>query len=76
MFELRIFNDSIGIRLKNAVHLGKKFLAAIFTVIVYCVHRYFLSHGEWPSGLNSSRQVTEVKLGRVRSNSEWVALEA
>ena len=32
--------------------------------------------GEWPSGLNSSRQVTEVKLGRVRSNSGWVTLEA
>ena len=26
----------------------------------------------WPSGLNSFRQVTEVKLGRVRSNSGWV----
>ena len=23
-FELKIFNDSIGIQLKNAVHLGKK----------------------------------------------------
>ena len=34
-FELQIFNDSIGIRLKNAVHLGKKFLAAIFSAIVY-----------------------------------------
>ena len=31
--------------------------------------------GEWPSGLNSSRQVTEVKLGRVRSNSGWVTSE-
>ena len=26
----------IGIRLKNALHLGKKFLAAIFSAIVYC----------------------------------------
>ena len=25
--------------------------------------------GEWPSGLNSARQVTEVGLGRVRPNS-------
>ena len=25
--------------------------------------------GEWPSGLNILRQVTEVKLGRVRSDS-------
>ena len=32
--------------------------------------------GEWPSGLYSLRQVTEVKLGRVRSNSEWVTSEA
>ena len=31
--------------------------------------------GEWPSGLNSSRQVTEVKLGRMRSNSGWVTTE-
>ena len=30
--------------------------------------------GEWPSGLNSLRQVTEVKLGRVRSDSGWVIL--
>ena len=35
-FELQIFNDSIGIRLKNAVHLGKKFLAAILSAILYC----------------------------------------
>ena len=32
--------------------------------------------GEWPSGLYSLRQVTEVKLGRVRSNSGWVTSEA
>ena len=31
---------------------------------------------EWPSGLNSFRQVTEVKFGRVRSNSGWVISEA
>ena len=32
--------------------------------------------GEWPSGLNSLRQVTEVKLGRVRSDFGWVTIEA
>ena len=32
--------------------------------------------GEWPSGLYSLRQVTEVKLGRVRSISGWVTSEA
>ena len=31
---------------------------------------------EWPSGLCSLRQVTEVKLGRVRSNSGWVTTDA
>ena len=38
---------------------------------------YYLHHlrGEWPSGLNSFRQETEVKLGRVRSNSGWVTSE-
>ena len=35
---VRITNlkDSIGIRLKNAMHLGKKILPAIFSAIVYC----------------------------------------
>ena len=32
--------------------------------------------GEWPSGLYSLRQVTEVKLGRVRSDFGWVTTEA
>ena len=32
--------------------------------------RNFHSRGEWPSGLYSLRQVTEVKLGRVRSDSD------
>ena len=32
--------------------------------------------GESPNGLYSLRQVTEVKLGRVRSDSGWVNLEA
>ena len=32
--------------------------------------------GEWPSGLCSIRQVTEVKLGRVRSDFGWVTTEA
>ena len=40
-FESRILNDYIGIRLKNAVHLGKKFLAAIFSVIVYWLFCHF-----------------------------------
>ena len=30
-----------------------------------------LLRAEWPSGLYSLRQVTEVKLGRVRSDSGW-----
>ena len=37
-------------------------------LIFYIVRRPFVFlRGEWPSGLNSLRQVTEVKLGRVRS---------
>ena len=35
-----------------------------------------LLRGEWPSGLYSLRQVTEVKLGRVRSDFGWVTIEA
>ena len=34
-----------------------------------------VARGEWPSGLCSLRQVTEVKLGRVRSDSGWVTTE-
>ena len=34
------------------------------------------TRGEWPSGLYSLRQVTEVKLGRVRSDFGWVTTEA
>ena len=32
--------------------------------------------GEWPSGLYSLCQVTEVKLGRVKSDFGWVTSEA
>ena len=35
-----------------------------------------IARGEWPSGLSSFRQVPEVKLGRVRSDSERVNSEA
>ena len=34
------FKDSVGIRLKNPVHVGKKFLAAIFSAILYCGSPY------------------------------------
>ena len=37
---------------------------------------YTSLRGEWPSGLYSLRQVTEVKLGRVRSDFGWVTTEA
>ena len=46
VFELRILNDSIGIRSKNVVHLDKKFLAAIFSVIVYCSFQYEASKND------------------------------
>ena len=39
---------------------------------LHCIH----TRGEWPSGLYSLRQVTEVKLGRVRSDFRWVTSEA
>ena len=38
-FSSWIFNDSIGIRVKNAMHLGKKLLAAVFHVIVWSVRQ-------------------------------------
>ena len=54
-------------------------------LIAFCIHQIsgldlialrVTSRGEWPSGLNSLRQVTEVKLGRVRSDFGWVTTEA
>ena len=39
-------------------------------------HSPYKMRGEWPSGLYSLRQVTEVKLGRVRSDFGWVTSEA
>lgn len=35
-FQLRIFCDFIEVQLKSAMVLGLKFLAAIFSIIVYC----------------------------------------
>ena len=37
-----------------------------------CLRPISYKLGEWPSGLYSVRQVTEVKLGRSRSNPGWV----
>ena len=37
--------------------------------------RWLYTKCEWPSGLYILRQVTEVKLGRVRSDSGWVTTE-
>ena len=39
------------------------------------VSRNLLIQREWPSGLYSLRQVTEVKLDYVRSDSGWVTTE-
>ena len=37
--------------------------------------RSFILWDEWPSGLYSLRQVTDVKLSRMRSGSGWVTSE-
>ena len=39
-FKLQIFDDLIGIILKNTRHLGKKFLASISSAIVYWPKAY------------------------------------
>ena len=62
------------------MHLSKMCLAfegdfQIGTSAVGRPHRS-IGEGEWPSGLYSLRQVTEVKLGRVRSDSGWVTTKA
>ena len=48
-------------------------------MLIYTIHIASLLialRREWPSGLYSLRQVTEVKLGRVRSDFGWVTSEA
>ena len=49
------------------------FLALLLSSLL---QRISTLQGEWPSGLYSLSQVTEVKFGRVRSNSGWVTSEA
>ena len=58
---------------KAATNLGvaSNILSQISDIVAGIV-----AEGEWLSGLNSFREVTEVKLGRARSNSGWVTSEA
>ena len=51
-------------------------VARLSLELLNCILYNKTIRGEWPSGLYSLRQVTEVKFGRVRSNSRWVTLEA
>ena len=53
------------------MYLKKSYVCVLNSSV--CVLHSSLKRGEWSSGLNSFRQV---KLGRVRSNSEWVTSEA
>ena len=59
---------------KSQVQNSKEFKIRGGAIMANWYHSY--TRSEWLSGLNSSRQVTEVKLGRVRSNSRWVTSEA
>ena len=52
--------------------LSRKTLSPFWFVI----KKFDDNQGEWPSGFYSLRQATEVKLGRVRSNSGWATSEA
>ena len=59
-FELQIHNDSIGIRLKSPVDLGKKLIVAILSVIVYCFEmtlQYLLC---FDKGLGRKTQSTSI----------------
>ena len=57
----------------NSAHFHHQLLYEIYAKIMSSNARL---RGEWPSGLYSLRQVTEVKLGRVRSDFGWVTTEA
>ena len=58
----------------RACHVVKMFGQTIqgFCQWLQSLPYYITAWGEWPSGSHSFCQVTEVKLGRVRSNSGWV----
>ena len=70
----------------NALHVGNvdKVLVyfendrSILFIFVFISSFLFFIYlrGEWPNASNSVRLVTEVNLGRVRSNSGWVTSEA
>ena len=71
--------DFVGIHNKTEAREEKKKRTnySCLVNILFCFLSFFGSRrGEWPSGLNSFRQVTKVKFGRVRSNSGCVTLEA
>ena len=55
-------DDNIHLTILTLSQLSANLLSVIQTVL----------RGEWASGLYSLRQVTEVKLGRVRSDFGWV----
>ena len=77
-----LINDVFDI-LNSKSKFGKNYKKPISQENILDVEAYLMngmetlkSWGEWPSGLYSLRQVTEVKLGRVRSDFGWVTTEA
>ena len=62
--EKGIFGTSMGFQSKDAMHLGKGFLAAIFSIIVYCSHILFhhTSIGRWWECTNLACEITPKKL--------------
>ena len=59
----------------NSHFEAKKAIIIIFNSL-WKRETHVVQRGEWPSGLYSLRQVTEVKLGRVRSDFGWVTTDA
>ena len=57
-------------------NLAKEITRKVTIYVENILIRWHIQRGEWPSGLNSFHQVTEITRGRLRSNSEWVTSEA
>ena len=87
-FSLAIFQKLVFV-LGRSMHGRVIFSSHLFSLSQCCCHntiiykdfkllQFYCSNlrGEWPGGLNIFRQVTEIKLGLVRSDSGWVTLEA
>ena len=69
---LEIENKSLQVSALPDPHFCVPVVCLEVALLIYSVVDIGLQVCEWPDGLHSFRQVTQVKLSRVRSNSGWM----